>query len=65
MVRRKPGGIFVGSETAVAPPPADSEEFQFLARRLGYADRVQALQGDLERHTANVLELSKRLDDLA
>ncbi len=53
-----------GDARDLTVPPANSEEFQFLARRLGYADRVQALQRDLERHTANVLEMSRRLDEL-
>jgi len=53
-----------GDARDLTVPAADSEEFQFLARRLGYGDRVQDLQADLERHTANVLELSKLLDKL-
>jgi glutamate-ammonia-ligase adenylyltransferase len=40
---------------------ADSEEFAFLARRLGYANELEQLRQDLLRHTANVQELSRTL----
>ena len=42
-------------------PAAGSEEFDFLARRLGYGDLVARLSEDLERHTAAVLELARLL----
>src|SRR5690606_24126690 len=42
-------------------PPADSEEFEFLARRIGYAGDTARLSADLERHTATVLELARLL----
>jgi glutamate-ammonia-ligase adenylyltransferase len=43
-------------------PAAASEEFEFLARRLGYKRDVVQLQDDLERYSHNVQELSRLLD---
>jgi glutamate-ammonia-ligase adenylyltransferase len=43
-------------------PSADSEEFEFLARRLGYG-HPSRLSIDLEAATADVLELACLLDD--
>jgi glutamate-ammonia-ligase adenylyltransferase len=43
-------------------PPSDSEEFEFLARRLGYSHPSRLL-GDLEAATADVRELTYLLDD--
>lgn len=40
---------------------ADSEEFAFLARRLGYAGELEPLRQDLLRHTGSVQELSRTL----
>jgi glutamate-ammonia-ligase adenylyltransferase len=40
---------------------ADSEEFAFLARRLGYGTELESLRQDLLRHTGNVQELSRTL----
>jgi glutamate-ammonia-ligase adenylyltransferase len=42
-------------------PPADSEEFEFLARRLGYGGETARLAEDLERHTRAVLDLGRLL----
>lgn len=42
-------------------PPAESEEFEFLARRLGYAGETARLSEDIERHTRTVLELDRLL----
>ena len=44
-------------------PPPDSDEFEFLARRLGYDDIAQFRQ-ELDLHTADVRELNRLLDDL-
>ncbi|GAB4134815.1 MAG: hypothetical protein Tsb009_00290 [Planctomycetaceae bacterium] len=44
-------------------PPSDSEEFQFLARRLSYAEGVHQLQQDLEQVTHSVMELAELLDN--
>ncbi|MFQ5594141.1 MAG: glutamine synthetase adenylyltransferase [Anaerolineae bacterium] len=50
-----------GNAKDLTVPPADSEEFAFLARRLGYGSDVAQLQDDLTRHTTQVQELSVRL----
>jgi len=42
-------------------PPTDSEEFAFLARRLGYGSQLERLREDLTRHMSDVQELSTRL----
>jgi len=42
-------------------PPADSEEFEFLARRLGYGGETARLTQDIERHTRTVGELGRLL----
>lgn len=53
-----------GDARDLTVPPAGSEEFQFLARRLGYGERVSDLQADLERHTANVRGMGRLLAGL-
>ncbi len=53
-----------GDARDLTVPPVDSEEFEFLARRLGYENRVQMLEKDLETYTEDVRSLSKRLDRL-
>jgi len=50
-----------GNAKDLTVPPADSEEFAFLARRLGYGSEVARLRDDLTRHTTQVQELSTRL----
>lgn len=50
-----------GNAKDLTVPPADSEEFAFLARRLGYGSDVARLHDDLTRHTTQVQELSVRL----
>ena len=52
--------IVRGNARDLTVPPADSEEFAFLARRLGYGDDLARLRADLAQHTSNVLELGKR-----
>jgi glutamate-ammonia-ligase adenylyltransferase len=42
-------------------PPAESEEFEYLARRLGYAGETSRLTDDIQRHTSVVLELLRLL----
>lgn len=50
-----------GNARDLTVPPADSEEYAFLARRLSYgADRAR-LRDDLYRHTRAVQELSREL----
>lgn len=51
-----------GNARDLALPAAESEEFQFLARRLGYDHDTARLQGDLDRHTEAVRELNGILD---
>lgn len=53
--------IVRGNARDLTLPPLETEEFAFLARRLGYDDNVSRLGSDLDRHVANVLELSQRL----
>jgi glutamate-ammonia-ligase adenylyltransferase len=58
-----------GNARDLTVPPADevpgplggSEEFSFLARRLGYGNDLARLREDLLRHTGNAQELSRRL----
>ncbi len=50
-----------GNARDLTVPPADSEEFAFLARRLGYGKEIARLREDLLRHTGNVQELSRQL----
>jgi glutamate-ammonia-ligase adenylyltransferase len=53
--------IVRGNARDLTLPPVETEEFAFLARRLGYEDDVSRLRSDLDRHIADVLELSQRL----
>ena len=50
-----------GNAKDLTVPPADTEEYAFLARRLGYDENPGQLRSDLERHVADVLELSQKL----
>jgi glutamate-ammonia-ligase adenylyltransferase len=50
-----------GNAKDLTVPPGDSEEFAFLARRLGYDNNLAQLRDDLTRHTTCVQELSSRL----
>jgi len=52
-----------GDARDLTVPPTDSDEFEFLARRLGYADTAQFRQ-ELDLHTADVREFGRLLDDL-
>jgi len=51
-----------GNARDLAVPAVHDEEFQFLARRLGYGHDVRQLQRDLEMHSGNVLELGGLLE---
>jgi glutamate-ammonia-ligase adenylyltransferase len=51
-----------GNARDLTVPDRDSEEFAFLARRLGYETDPSALQHDLERHTQHVRNLGRLLD---
>jgi [glutamine synthetase] adenylyltransferase / [glutamine synthetase]-adenylyl-L-tyrosine phosphorylase len=50
-----------GDARDLTVPDTDSEQFQFLARRLGYENGTAQLQQDLETHTARVRDLTGRL----
>lgn len=52
-----------GNARDLTVPPPESEEFEFLARRLGYEDNPQRLQIDLESHSGHVRNLSKLIDE--
>lgn len=52
-----------GDARDLTVPPPDSDEFEFLARRLGYEETSQFRQ-EFELHTADVRELNRLLDDL-
>jgi glutamate-ammonia-ligase adenylyltransferase len=50
-----------GNARDLTVPPAGSEEFAFLARRLRYQSDVETLANDLARHSHNVREINARL----
>jgi [glutamine synthetase] adenylyltransferase / [glutamine synthetase]-adenylyl-L-tyrosine phosphorylase len=54
-----------GDARDLAVPPRGSEEFEFLARRLGYGEDVAKFERDLERNTRYVLELNQLLEEHA
>jgi len=49
-----------GNARDLTTPPADSADFDFLARRLGYEDDPARLSDDLVRHTVAVQEIAQR-----
>jgi glutamate-ammonia-ligase adenylyltransferase len=53
-----------GNARDLALPAPESEELDYLARRLGYQREINTLKEDLERHTATVQELGRLLDNL-
>lgn len=50
-----------GNASDVTLPPADSEAFAFLARRLLYGNDTARLQEDIRRYASDVQEISARL----
>ncbi len=50
-----------GQAKDLTVPPPESEEFAFLARRMGYSHDVRAFHHDLTEHMAFVRELNARL----
>jgi glutamate-ammonia-ligase adenylyltransferase len=50
-----------GNAKDLTVPPAETEAFAFLARRLRYGNDLPRLRDDLTRHTACVQELNSRL----
>ena len=61
--RRLIGALRVvrGNAKDLTIPPADSEEFAFLARRLGYENDVSRLRSEITAHFDVVQELSQKL----
>lgn len=53
--------IVRGNAKDLTLPPNATEEFAYLARRLGYDDDLPKLRGDLNRHVTAVLEMSNKL----
>src|SRR5580692_3617694 len=54
--------IVRGHARDLTVPAPQSEEFVFLARRLGYGSHVNRLQDDIERYAERVRQLSRLLD---
>lgn len=50
-----------GNARDLTVPPADSDEFAFLARRLGYGSRQPELAAQLAQHGQSVQQISARL----
>jgi len=50
-----------GDAKDLTVPPADSEEYAFLARRLSYGADIGQLRADLDRHFQAVQDLSRAL----
>ncbi|WP_437227242.1 glutamine synthetase adenylyltransferase [Planctomicrobium sp. SH661] len=53
-----------GDASDLTVPPWESEEFEFLARRLGSRSNAARLRHDLERHTRHVVEITSTLTSL-
>ena len=54
--------IVRGHARDLTVPAPQSEEFVFLARRLGYGPHVARLEGDIERYAETIRQLSRLLD---
>ncbi|MGH7202639.1 MAG: putative nucleotidyltransferase substrate binding domain-containing protein, partial [Planctomycetaceae bacterium] len=52
-----------GHARDLTAPPAESEEFEFLARRLGHAGNVARFKDRLDRATADVQQLGSLLEN--
>ena len=50
-----------GNARDLTVPPAGSEDFAFLARRLNYQINPETLASDLAEHSQNVQEINIRL----
>lgn len=50
-----------GNARDLTVPQTNQEEFEFLARRLGYETEPARLAADIERHTQAILELQRQL----
>ena len=56
--------IVRGDARDLTVPASDSEEFEFLARRLEYGTRLSELASDIEARAAEVTDLSRLLDSM-
>jgi glutamate-ammonia-ligase adenylyltransferase len=54
--------IVRGHARDLTVPPPESEEFLFLARRLGYGSKVGQLRDDLEQNSQTVQQLGRLMD---
>jgi glutamate-ammonia-ligase adenylyltransferase len=54
--------IVRGHARDLTVPPPDSEEFLFLARRLGYGSNVSQLRDELENYSQTVRQLGRLMD---
>ncbi len=54
--------IVRGHARDLTVPPPESEEFLFLARRLGYGSKVGQLKDDLEQNSQTVQQLGRLMD---
>lgn len=52
-----------GNARDLAIPPVDSDEYEFLARRLNYSENPAGLLADFESFSARVLELTRQLEE--
>lgn len=53
-----------GDASELTVPPREADEFDYLARRLGYARQASQLDQDLETHTRNVLDLVNQFETM-
>ncbi|MFP6762808.1 MAG: glutamine synthetase adenylyltransferase, partial [Planctomycetaceae bacterium] len=51
-----------GDARDLTVPGADSDEFEYLARRLGYSGNIAQLQSDIETTAARVSQIARLLD---
>ena len=51
-----------GDARDLTVPPKDSEEFEFLVRRVGYGNDIHRFESDLEKHASDVVDLTKLLE---
>jgi glutamate-ammonia-ligase adenylyltransferase len=53
--------VVAGNAKDLVVPQPDSEEFAYLARRLRYGGSTSLLREELQRYTADVVEINRRL----
>jgi len=57
--------IVRGNAKDLTVPGTDSEQFYFLARRLGYKEKTYQLQSDIYKYTTLVAEMSLRIEQFS